>query len=88
MYAASSVASVAAARIFGVNTIGLSRRGFTPETISQLKQAYRYLIQSKLNTTRALQQIEEDQSLACAEVQYLIDFIRSSQRGAILRRAV
>jgi UDP-N-acetylglucosamine acyltransferase len=75
------------ARIFGVNTIGLSRRGFTPDTISQLKQAYRYLIQSKLNTTHAVAQIEEDESLSAPEVRYLIEFIRSSQRGVILRRS-
>jgi UDP-N-acetylglucosamine acyltransferase len=74
------------ARIFGVNTIGLSRRGFTPDTISQLKQAYRYLIQSKLNTTRALARIEQDPSLSSPDVRYLIDFIRSSRRGVILRR--
>ena len=74
------------ARIFGVNTIGLSRRGFTPDTISQLKQAYRYLIQSKLNTTRALARIEQDPSLSSPEVRYLVDFIRSSRRGVILRR--
>ena len=42
------------ARIFGLNTIGLARRGFTPDTISQLKRAYRYLLPSKLNTSRAL----------------------------------
>jgi UDP-N-acetylglucosamine acyltransferase len=74
------------ARIFGVNTIGLSRRGFTPDTISQLKQAYRYLIQSKLNTTRALARIDQDASLTSPEVRYLVDFIRSSRRGVILRR--
>ena len=74
------------ARIFGVNTIGLSRRGFTPDTIAQLKQAYRYLLQSKLNTTRALAQIEQDPTLTSPEVRYLVDFIRSSQRGVILRR--
>jgi len=74
------------ARIFGVNTIGLSRRGFTPDTISQLKQAYRYLIQSKLNTTRALARIDQDSTLASPEVRYLVDFIRSSRRGVILRR--
>jgi UDP-N-acetylglucosamine acyltransferase len=74
------------ARIFGVNTIGLSRRGFTPNTITQLKHAYRYLLQSKLNTTRALAQIEQDASLTAPEVRYLVDFIRSSQRGVILRR--
>ena len=75
------------ARIFGVNTIGLMRRGMAPDVIAKLKRSFRYLLQSKLNTTRALQQIERDRSLACAEVQYLLEFIRSSQRGVILRRA-
>ena len=74
------------ARIFGVNTIGLSRRGFTPDTISQLKQAYRYLIQSKLNTTRALARIDQDPTLSSPDVRYLVDFIRTSRRGVILRR--
>jgi UDP-N-acetylglucosamine acyltransferase len=69
-----------------VNSLGLSRRGFTPDTISQLKQAFRYLLQSKLNTTRALLQMERDASLTAPEVKYLIDFIRSSRRGVILRR--
>jgi UDP-N-acetylglucosamine acyltransferase len=75
------------ARIFGANTVGLTRRGFTADVIAKLKRSFRYLLQSKLNTTRALQQIEQDRSLACPEVQYLIDFIRSSQRGVILRRS-
>ncbi len=75
------------ARIFGTNTIGLMRRGFSPAVVEKLKRSFRYLLQSKLNTTRALQQIQRDRSLACDEVQYLIDFIRTSQRGVILRRA-
>jgi UDP-N-acetylglucosamine acyltransferase len=75
------------ARIYGANTIGLMRRGFTQDVVTKVKRSFRYLLQSKLNTTRALQQIEQDRSLACAEVQYLIDFIRTSQRGVILRRA-
>jgi len=74
------------ARIFGVNAIGLARRGFTPATISQLKRAYRYLLQSKLNTSRALVQIEKDPALTSPEVHYLVEFIRTSQRGVILRR--
>ena len=72
------------ARIFGVNSIGLSRRGFTPGTINQLKRAYRYLLQA--NTTRALSQIEQDLALTSPEVRYLVEFIRTSQRGVILRR--
>ncbi len=43
------------ARIFGLNTIGLMRRGFTPDVITKLKRSFRYLLQSKLNTTSALQ---------------------------------
>ena len=74
------------ARIYGLNTIGLMRRGFTPEVIGKLKRAYRYLLTSRLNTTRALNKIEQDATLACPEVQYLVDFIRNSQRGALLRR--
>ncbi|HEY9461912.1 MAG TPA: hypothetical protein VIR54_02425, partial [Vicinamibacterales bacterium] len=75
------------ARIFGVNTIGLQRRGFTPNTITQLRHVYRYLLQSKLNTTRALAQIEQDSTLSAPEVRYMVEFIRSSRRGVILRRA-
>ena len=74
------------ARIYGLNTIGLIRRGFSEETVGKLKRAYRYLLQSKLNTSRALKQIEKDPSVHCPEVQYLVEFIRSSQRGPLLRR--
>ncbi|HSK08909.1 MAG TPA: acyl-ACP--UDP-N-acetylglucosamine O-acyltransferase [Vicinamibacterales bacterium] len=74
------------ARIYGLNSIGLARRGFSPETINKLKRAYRYLLVSKLNTSRAVSRIEADPSLQCPEVRYLIDFIRSSHRGVLLRR--
>jgi UDP-N-acetylglucosamine acyltransferase len=75
------------ARIFGVNTVGLQRRKIPPDVIAKLKRSFRYLLQSKLNTTSALKQIERDRTLACAEVQFLVEFIRTSERGAILRRA-
>jgi UDP-N-acetylglucosamine acyltransferase len=74
------------ARIYGLNTIGLARRGFSPETIGKLKRAYRLLLVSKLNTTRAVARIEADPSLACPEIQYLVEFIRNSHRGVLLRR--
>lgn len=74
------------ARAFGTNTIGLVRRGFSTETVTKLKRAYRYLLQSKLNTSQALQHIEQDPTLACEEVTYLVQFIRTATRGAILRR--
>jgi UDP-N-acetylglucosamine acyltransferase len=75
------------ARIFGINAIGLQRRGFQPDVIAKLKRSFRYLLQSKLNTTSALRQIERDKTLACAEVRYLLNFIRTAERGVILRRA-
>jgi UDP-N-acetylglucosamine acyltransferase len=72
------------ARIYGINTIGLIRRGFSQETIARLKRAYRYLLHS--NTSRALAQIERDSAMQSPEVQYVVDFIRSSKRGVGLRR--
>jgi UDP-N-acetylglucosamine acyltransferase len=72
------------ARIYGINTIGLARRGFSPETIAKLRRAYRYLFHS--NTSRALAQIEREPGLQCPEVQYVVEFIRSSKRGVGLRR--
>ena len=75
------------ARIFGLNTIGLARHGFPPDTIARLKRAFRYLLVSKLNTSAALGAIEEDPAVRCPEVDYLVGFIRSSRRGVILRRA-
>lgn len=74
------------ARIYGLNTIGLVRRGMPAVTLDKLKLAYRYLLQSKLNTTRALKRIESEQALLCPEVQYLVEFIRTSKRGVNLRR--
>jgi UDP-N-acetylglucosamine acyltransferase len=72
------------ARIYGINTIGLIRRGFSQETIAKLRRAYRHLLHS--NTSRALAQIERDASLRCDDVAYVVEFIRSSKRGVGLRR--
>jgi UDP-N-acetylglucosamine acyltransferase len=72
------------ARSFGVNTVGLTRRGFSADTIEQLRRAYRQLLQH--NTTRALVEIDTDPTLSAAEVRYLVEFIRDSRRGVILRR--
>jgi UDP-N-acetylglucosamine acyltransferase len=72
------------ARIYGLNTIGLMRRKFSADSIAKLRRAYRHLLHS--NTSRALAQIERDPTLACEEVQYVVDFIRTSSRGVGLRR--
>jgi UDP-N-acetylglucosamine acyltransferase len=72
------------ARLYGLNTIGLVRRKFSPDSIAKLRRAYRILLHS--NTSRALARIEKDPTLQCAEVQYVVDFIRSSSRGVGMRR--
>ncbi len=74
------------ARVFGLNLIGLKRRGFADDTLKKLRAAYRYLTQSRLNTTQALAKIESEPALACPEVANLVDFIRTAPRGVILRR--
>ena len=44
---------------FGINKIGLARRGFTPERLKTLQKAFRLLLAAKLNTTQALEKIKE-----------------------------
>jgi UDP-N-acetylglucosamine acyltransferase len=66
---------------FGVNTIGLERKGFSVEQIAGINAAFRLLLRSKLNTSQALEAIRERQ--ATPELQVLIDFIESSDRGII-----
>jgi UDP-N-acetylglucosamine acyltransferase len=72
------------ARIYGVNAIGLKRRGFTPDMVEKLRRAYRQLVQH--NTSRALELIEREPTLRTPEVNYLVQFITSARRGVILRR--
>lgn len=74
------------ARVYGLNSVGLQRRGFPPETVRKLKRAYRHLLTSRLTPAKALDAIEADGGLACPEVAYLVAFIRSSKRGVTLKR--
>lgn len=67
------------AQLFGLNVIGLERRGFTKEDIATLKKAYRYLFRSALSLEAALEKIEEQ--LEGEHVRRLVDFVRSSKRG-------
>jgi UDP-N-acetylglucosamine acyltransferase len=65
-----------------VNTVGLLRRGFSEETLNRLRQCYRLLYLSDLNTTQALRRIREEVP-STPETQSLIEFIEQSQRGII-----
>lgn len=66
----------------GINLIGLRRRGFANETIEQIHQAYRIIYQSGLNISDALNKIEQEMEKT-PEIAYIVDFIRSSERGII-----
>jgi UDP-N-acetylglucosamine acyltransferase len=67
---------------FGVNTIGLERKGFSPERLQALKQAYRLLLRSKLNTSQALAEMRKTLA-GSADVQELIQFVESAERGIV-----
>jgi len=70
------------AKIYGINTIGLQRKGICGESIEELKQAYRILFRSQLNTGDALKRARE-RTWSSAEVETLLRFIESSERGFI-----
>ncbi len=67
-------------RCYGINSIGLERRGFPRERIEVIERAYRLLMRSKLNTTQAVEQMRA-QLNGSPDVAELIAFIESSQRG-------
>jgi UDP-N-acetylglucosamine acyltransferase len=67
------------AKLYGVNSIGLQRKGFSSESIKQIKKAYRLLLSSDLNVSQAVSEIEAE--IDSPEVRYLIDFIKNSSRG-------
>lgn len=69
-------------RVFGVNTVGLERHGFSSQQREKLNRAFRHLISSKLNTSQALQKIREA-AHDSAEVRELLQFIETSERGFI-----
>ncbi len=69
-------------KCYGLNTIGLQRRGFSEERIKRLEHAYRILLRSKLNTSQALTKLKAEGNLG-EDVQLLIRFIESSERGVI-----
>jgi UDP-N-acetylglucosamine acyltransferase len=69
-------------RSYGINTIGLERKGFSKETVEALQRAYKILIRSKLRAEEALQKIEDELGLF-PEARYLVEFVRASKRGII-----
>ena len=66
----------------GINSIGLNRRGFTPEQIHTIQEIYRIIYNNGMNTTQALEYIEANIP-ACPERDTIVDFVRASARGIV-----
>jgi UDP-N-acetylglucosamine acyltransferase len=66
----------------GINRVGLSRRGFSAQTMIQMRRAYKLIYRSKLNVSQAISEIENTMELI-PEIQEIINFIKSSERGII-----
>lgn len=66
----------------GINSIGLNRRGFTPEQIHTIQEVYRILYNSGLNTTQAIDRIEATMP-ATPERETILSFVKQSTRGII-----
>jgi UDP-N-acetylglucosamine acyltransferase len=70
-------------KLYGLNSIGLQRNGFSPETISELKKAYRLFFRSDLNIAQALETARKELQMS-AEVKAFVDFVDESQRGIVI----
>jgi UDP-N-acetylglucosamine acyltransferase len=69
-------------RAYGLNAVGLERRGFSKERIRKIHHAYKVLLASKLNTSQALEKLKSE-SGSGEDVDMLIKFIEKSERGVI-----
>lgn len=67
---------------YGLNSVGLERRGFSPERVKKIHHAYKTLLASKLNTSQALEKLKSETDRG-EDVDMLIRFIESSERGVV-----
>ncbi len=70
-------------KLYGLNSVGLQRRGFSEEVISELKKAYRLFFRSELNVSQALLQAASELK-PFPEVKALMDFVEASGRGVVV----
>ncbi|TAK63541.1 MAG: acyl-ACP--UDP-N-acetylglucosamine O-acyltransferase [Bacteroidetes bacterium] len=66
----------------GLNSVGLRRRNFSPESIKSIEQAYDILYHKRMNVTQALQTIKSEMQMT-EEVKHIVEFIEKSKRGII-----
>jgi UDP-N-acetylglucosamine acyltransferase len=78
----SKTSAVRDVHAYGANTVGLARRGFSPERLRKIQHAFRVLLASKLNTSQAIERLSSEGELD-EDVECLIQFIRKSERGVL-----
>jgi UDP-N-acetylglucosamine acyltransferase len=78
----SKTAAERGTHAYGLNAVGLERRGFSKERIKKIHHAYKVLLASKLNTSQALEQLKSEADRG-EDVEMLIRFVESSERGVI-----
>ncbi len=66
---------------YGLNKVGLQRRGFSEERLKKLHRAYRYLLAAKMNTSQAVEKLKGEEQTE--DVRYLVEFIEKSERGIL-----
>jgi UDP-N-acetylglucosamine acyltransferase len=67
---------------YGVNSVGLERRGFTPERIKRIQHFFKVLLASKLNTSQAIEKLKREGDLG-EDLAMLLAFVEKSERGVI-----
>lgn len=75
-----TIASGARAKLFGLNSVGLKRHGFSDSSINALKKAYKMLFREKRTLKDAIKKIKAELP-GIEEVQRLIEFIEKNNRG-------
>src|SRR6187549_1244322 len=64
----------------GINTVGLRRRGFSSEKITEIQEIYRYVFLKSVNNSKAIEQVEKAVPES-EERNYILEFIKTSERG-------
>jgi UDP-N-acetylglucosamine acyltransferase len=70
------------AEVRGINLVGLERQGFSAESVKLIKEAFRLIYRSKLNTRQAIEAIGKELPVS-EEISQIVQFIEQSERGII-----
>lgn len=83
----SLTSAVRETHAFGLNKVGLERRGFSKARLRGLHRAFRNLLTARLNTSQAVERLKSDTAPGdggeSADLEYLVEFIQSSARGIL-----